>query len=148
MNITNQTIFSEFIEFLQNLTPEQWMTKVTDKWTVKDVISHLIGWNIDASSELKNMWETGRDVWFLTRENYGEFNEKYVTLFEKLTPGEVLKKWVESEDEFNKIVGQIGEENLRKDNEKYYWVFDEGEDNHYLEHLNQLKKAISESRNL
>ena len=34
----------DFITYLRALRPEGWQLKVTDKWTVKDVVAHMVGW--------------------------------------------------------------------------------------------------------
>ena len=34
----------DFVSYLKILKPEDWHKKVNDKWTVKDVVAHMIGW--------------------------------------------------------------------------------------------------------
>lgn len=58
------------------------------------------------------------------------------------SPEKVFQDFIDSEEKFNRVIQEIGEDNLREQLTKYDWVFDEGEDSHYLEHLNQIKRAV------
>ena len=49
---------ADFISYLKTLKPEDWNKKVTDKWKVKDVVAHLIGWERDDTKIIRSIWET------------------------------------------------------------------------------------------
>ncbi|AKM83519.1 hypothetical protein A2422_01460 [Candidatus Woesebacteria bacterium RIFOXYC1_FULL_31_51] len=138
----SEEISNELISYLTNLSIDQWNLKVSDEWTVKDIISHLIGWNIEASKVLPAVWKTKETPWFLNTDDYEKFNRTYVEAHRQDFPQKVLREFIGSEEIFSKVIQEIGEDNLRKQIDKYYWVFDEGEDSHYLEHLNQIKTVV------
>ncbi len=142
MLIKYEEISNELISYLKKLSIDQWNLKVSEEWTVKDIVSHLIGWNIEAGKELPIVWKSGKTPWFLNTDDYEEFNRKYVEVHRTDSSDKVLRDFIESEEKFNKEIQKIGENNLRNQIDKYYWVFDEGNDNHYLEHLNQIKAAV------
>ena len=145
--VNTDKINRELFQFFLSLTEKERELPVDDNWTVKDVVSHLIGWNVEASRELPKSWKTGEDPWFMNTNEYEEFNQRFVDEIRNLSGKEVLQKFIESEKQFNNVIKKIGEDNLRKNIKKYSWVFDEGDDNHYLEHFNQIKRVVEKYRN-
>lgn len=142
MSTKSEELFKNLLNYLETLDNNQWNLKVTNEWTVKDVVSHLIGWNIEASKELPKVWELNTTPWFLNTDSYDDFNRKYVELHKQDPPERVLHEFIESEQKFNQSIQKIGENKLRGKIDKYYWVFDEGEDSHYMEHLRQIKAVV------
>ncbi|OGN01192.1 MAG: hypothetical protein A3I26_03725 [Candidatus Yanofskybacteria bacterium RIFCSPLOWO2_02_FULL_43_10] len=47
----------DIIKFFRSLNPDDWSKKVTERWTVKDVLSHLIGWDREVVIELRNTFQ-------------------------------------------------------------------------------------------
>jgi len=135
-------IYNDLISYLENLSEEELNIIVFDQWTVKDIVSHLIGWNEEASKVLPEVWISGETPWFMNIDNYDSFNQSFVDKYKPYSGKEILKMFKESEDMFNTVVKEIGEDRLRAHGKKYDWVFDEGEDNHYLEHFKQIKEAV------
>ena len=115
---------------------------ITEIWNVKDIVNHLINWNFEAGKELKRCWGTKMTPWFLNTSEYESFNQKFTLKHRFDSPTVILHNFVDSEKYFNQVVDNIEENNIRKYIDQYYWVFDEGDNNHYLEHLVQIKKAL------
>ncbi len=146
MSTKSEEISNELISYLTNLSIDEWKLKVSDEWSVKDIVSHLIGWNVEASKVLPTVWKTKETPWFLNTDDYEKFNRTYVEAHRQDSPQKVLRDFIESEEKFNQVIQEIGEGNLRKHIDKYDWVFDEGEDSHYLEHLSQIKAAVQKQK--
>ncbi len=129
-------ILKEFISYLEGLKDEDWNVKVNSKWNVKDVVSHLVGWEEECAKALISFMKTGEKPWFLVEQDYSEFNRKNVERYKNYSHKELLEKWKSLAKITEKEIKEIGEENL-KDKE---WLFD---DSHYIEHWEQIKKALN-----
>lgn len=130
------------ITFFRSLKPDDWSQKVTEKWTVKDVLSHLVGWEREVAIELKNIFENGEEPWFIKTDDYSEFNEKIYKEFQNNSPKELLialEKWQRTTE---KEIQDIGEAKIRQ-HKDVSWVFDEGDEPHIEHHINQIKKALN-----
>lgn len=57
----SEEISKELIRYLTNLSVDEWNLKVSDEWTIKDIISHLINWNLEASKVLPDVWKTKKN---------------------------------------------------------------------------------------
>jgi len=134
-------ITKEFIELLENLEPLKWNTKVKNK-TIKEIVAHLVGWEKEAVKRLDEVWKTKEKPWFLKTENFDEFNKKSMKYYKDYSPEELIKEWKHWQRLLDKKIKEIGEDKLRTESELFDWVFDEGENNHYLEHLNQTKEIL------
>ncbi|MFH1500925.1 MAG: DinB family protein [archaeon] len=128
----------ELMQLLKNLKEDEWNDKVGN-WTIKDIICHLVGWEEEAAKSLKEEWRTKKKPWFLKDDNFDEFNKKSIKKYKNLKPAELVKVFKKFQKQLDELIEEIGEDNLRDNMEMYSWVFDE-EDNHYLHHLNQIKK--------
>lgn len=82
----------EFIAYLRRLRPEEWDVKVTDKWTVKDVVAHMVGWEKDDPAAIRNAWETKQLPWFYATDAYDEFNKRSVEFYRDYAPHELLEE--------------------------------------------------------
>jgi len=140
--VNTADIYEELVSYLDNLSEQEWALIVFDSWTVKDIISHLIGWIEMASQEVPRIWMTDETPWFMKTDDYGDFNQKHVSQLRDRSGKEILRRFKESENAFDLAIQSIGTDKLRKQGSKYAWVFDEGEDNHYLEHFKQIKMAV------
>ncbi|MBI2064832.1 MAG: ClbS/DfsB family four-helix bundle protein [Candidatus Yanofskybacteria bacterium] len=136
-------------EFFESLEPEDWLKKATSRWTVKDVLSHLVGWEREVVLGLKDTFEGGKRPWFMETDDYTEFNERIFNEFKDYSSEALLfelKKW---EKTLGIEIERIGEDKIRS-LKHMDWVFDEGKgsgdgEGHFEHHINQIKKAISES---
>lgn len=137
-----EDIFKEFLELLKDLKSEDWKIKIKNK-TIKDIVAHMVGWEKECAEQLDEVWETQEEPWFLKTDDYDDFNKKSMEKYKDYSPEELLNEWKKLQEELEKKIIQIGEEKLRARPELFDWVFDEGDNSHYLEHLNQIKEAIS-----
>ncbi|MFH0852521.1 MAG: hypothetical protein V1845_02880 [bacterium] len=129
------------ITFFKTLKESDWKVSVTKKWQVKDVLSHLVGWERECANELEKVFETGKEPWFMSTDNYDKFNDRIYREFENYSPVALiseLEKWqVILEDNIQKF----GENKIRQ-RPHMSWVFDEGDEPHFEHHINQVKDAL------
>lgn len=57
----------DFIAFLKTLKPENWGKMATSKWTVKDVVAHMVGWERGDVEAIKTSWETKEQPWWKSK---------------------------------------------------------------------------------
>lgn len=132
------------VKFFKSLNQGDWFKKVTDKWTVKDVLAHLVGWNREVVVELRNTFEKGTEPWFMEVDDYTEFNEKIYNEFKDKSPEKLLSEFEKWEKAWGNEIKNIGEDKIRQ-RKNTDWVFDEGEggESHFEHYINQIKKALS-----
>jgi len=137
-------ITKDFFQFLENLKPEDWNKKINDKWTIKDVVAHLVAWERECAICLPAAWGKKENPWFIKTDNYDEFNERAIQMYKDYSPEELLSEWKKWQDILEKEAKKIGENSLRSAQFglTFDWFFDEGENNHYLEHFNEIKKVF------
>jgi hypothetical protein len=140
----------DFISFLKTLKPEDWVKRVTDRWTVKDVVAHMVGWEKDDVEVIKSTWESKEEPWFYKTDNYDEFNRKHVEFYKDYTPSQLIEEWEKWQRKVKEEVDRIGEDKLRTRPDLFGWLF-EGNNtyipneggSHYNHHYNQIKKALN-----
>jgi len=134
----------DFIEYCKNLKSEDWRVQVTDKWTVKDVVAHMVGWEkVGVEALEKYLKIGGNKPWFMESGDYDNFNTEQVEFYKNHSPKELLKEWQDWQIKIEKLIKKIGEKKLRI-NKDMEWLFDEEkEDGHYKHHLDQIKKALN-----
>ncbi|MBU0907800.1 MAG: ClbS/DfsB family four-helix bundle protein [Nanoarchaeota archaeon] len=137
-----EKITKELFALLESLSDSEWKIKVNEKWTVKDVIAHLVGWEKESVKCLREEWKTKKKPWFFETDNYDEFNNGLVREYKKFSPKELINEWKKQINRLEEETQSIGEEKLRENMDLFGWVFGEGEDNHYLIHLNQIKRVL------
>jgi len=135
-------IINEFYDLLEELDDNQWDRKLNSKWTIKDCVAHLVGWEREAVKRLREEWETGEKPWFLIDEDFDEFNKKSVEEFKGYNSKDLIKEWKYWQKKLDEEIKKIGERNLKAEPEMFGWVFDETGDSHYLYHLKQIKKVL------
>ena len=129
------------IPFFNSLHPTDLNKKVTEKWTVKDALIHLVGWDREVVIGLRDMLKNGQQPWFTKTDDYEEFNDRINNEFEN-EPAEKLvaelEKW---EKALKEMIQEIGEENLKMKG-NMDWVFDEEGEPHFEHHINQIREAL------
>ena len=48
----------DHLTYLKSLKLEDWSIIVTSKWTVKDVLAHLVGWEREVALSFMDNWKT------------------------------------------------------------------------------------------
>jgi len=136
----------DFFRFLKNLKPEDWNKKINDKWTIKDAVAHLVAWERECAICLPMAWEKKENPWFIKTDNYDEFNKRAIQTYKNYLPEELLSEWEKWQNALEKEAEKIGVNNLQSAQFglTFEWFFDEGENNHYLQHFNEIKKVFSE----
>ena len=130
-----------FLEYCRNLKLENWNKQVSEKWTVKDVIAHLVGWEKEVTNTLEESRKTGEPAWFMKQENWDEFNKQSIEFYKDYSPTELLDEWEMWQKKLEAKIKEQGEKELRDDKDMEY-LFDEGEDNHYEHHWKQIREAV------
>lgn len=129
----------DFFDLLESLSEDEWELKVNDKWSVKDVVAHLIGWEEECAVSLMDSWQTGKKPWFMKTDDYDEFNRKSVMKYKNYTPKQLIERWKFVIRVLDSEIDDIGIGRLKAKGELFDWLFDES---HYEEHLEQIKKAL------
>lgn len=142
-----------FIEYLKSLRPKDWNTKVTDKWTVKDVVAHMVGWEKRDAEVIPIFWETKKKApWMSTREEWDKFNDIWVEYYRDYTPEELMAEWEVWQKKITEEIDKIGH-NLKARPDLFDWLLDGGEGSsnvftmnadgsHYQHHLKQIRQAL------
>lgn len=133
--------------FFKNLKESDWDIPVTKKWRVKDVASHLIGWERECAKELVKVFETGNEPWFVLNDNYDEFNERTCREFKDYSPKALISELEKWHGILDDEIKKIGEDKI-KQRPNMDWVFDEGDESHFEHHIKQIKNAIEKSRSI
>lgn len=131
-----------FIEYLKILEPSDWSRKINDKWTVKDVVAHLIGWDKGDPEIIRTTWETKKAPWFTKTKDFKEFNAKNVEFYKDYKSAELIKEWKKWKKKVREEIDKIGEEKLRKHPELFGWLFEKGGNKHEKFHYNQIKEVV------
>lgn len=143
-NMTSQ----DFISYLKTLKPEDWTKQATSKWTVKDVVAHLVGWERKDPQEIRKAWETKELPWWETTSDFDEFNRESVEHYKSASPLQLIEEWMRWSEKVQREVKRIGEENLRQYPHLFRWLF-EGEGSkgskHNKHHYDQIRRAVEES---
>lgn len=129
------------LDFFTGLKESDWHLQVTDEWAVKDVLSHLIGWEREVVTGLKTVFKTGETPWFMLTRDYKDFNEKIYRTFKDSEPEILLSEFKRWREALVRTVEEIGEEKIRS-RPHMKWVFDEGGEPHFAHHIKQIKKAL------
>lgn len=80
---------------LENLFPEDFVTfRVLGTWKIKDVISHLSGWNIEFKKSIDKLLNN-EELWFF-KESEDYFNKIQVMKRKSYTVKRVLEEWEET----------------------------------------------------
>ncbi len=140
----------DFISYLKTLKPNDWNKKANSKWTIKDVVAHMVGWEKEGVKVLREFMEQGKgNLWFLHTGNYDEFNAKSVKYYQNYTVEKLIAEWEKYMYEIEDLIKQIGEKKLRS-REDMRWLFEkdtpEGHEGHYNYHFKQIKKAIKKKQ--
>lgn len=146
MKINTNKINRDFLKLLSELEDKNWNIKVNNNWTVKEVVAHLIGWEKESAKLLPKVWKTHKKPWFLETSDYSNFNKKSVTKYKNFSPKQLIEEWKFWQNKLEEEIKKIGTVKLKSESKLFSWVFDESENNHYLRHLNQIKKALDKNR--
>ncbi len=131
----------DFIPYLKTLKPEDWDKMATAKWTVKDVVAHMVGWEKGDAEAIRRAYETKQPPWWVGVKDYDEFNQKSVDFYKNCTSEQLIAEWERWQREVEKEIARIGEDNLKKFPELFSWLSETGDYSHYGHHYRQIKKA-------
>jgi hypothetical protein len=133
----------DFIVLLKTLRPEDWGKIVNNGRTIKDVVAHMIGWEKEDTKIIRINWATKETPWFYKTDDYDVFNNKNIEYYKDYTPEQLIEEFEKYQNEVQKIVDDIGEDNLRKYPKLFGWLFRVDDGCHYAEHLKEIKDIIN-----
>ncbi|MCX6813255.1 MAG: hypothetical protein NTV77_02075 [Candidatus Azambacteria bacterium] len=131
----------DIITFFRDIKESDWDVPITKKWRVKDVLSHLVGWERECAQELPKVFETGNEPWFMLTDDYDDFNERIFQEFKNCSSEALISELEKWQGALEKEIQTIGEERIRQ-RPHMDWVFDEGDEPHFEHHIKQIKKAL------
>lgn len=135
----------DYIAYLKTLKPEDWSKPVTDKWTVKDVVAHLVGWEREVAQTFLVDRTANRISWYVDAGDYDEFNKKIKREFLNWMPDNLLEEWGKWEEDLNNKILSVGEDISKVRQENLSWVIDGKIHDHTEWHINQIKKSLTKS---
>ncbi len=133
------------ITFFKTLKESDWEVSVTKKWRVKDVLSHLIGWERECAQELLKVFETGHEPWFMLTDKYNDFNEKVYQEFKNYSHKTLLSELEKWQSRLEAEIKAIGEKKIRE-RSNTDWVFDEGGKPHFEHHIKQIQDTLKKDK--
>ncbi len=144
-----------FIEYLKTLSPADWNKMATPKWTVHDVVAHMVGWEKRDAEIIPIYWaKKKREPWMSTREEWDAFNRKEVEERKDHSSQQLIEEWEMWQKKAAEEVKKIGYDNMKARPDIFDWLFG-GEDNkggaytlseggsHYEHHYEQIKQALN-----
>ena len=139
----------DLIAFLKTLKPEDWNKTVTSKWTVKDVVAHMVGWEKGDAEAISQIWKTKTPPWWKTNPNYDEFNAKVIEFYKDYTPEKLIAEWEMWQNKVSEEIDRIGYHNIKARPDLFDWLLEEDDNytlndggSHYEHHYKQIKKAL------
>ncbi len=144
--IGHHTKSIEFVRALNNISEDQWRTKVgEDKWTVAEVIGHLIPWD---EFVLRN-----RIPYLFTDDNLpkgpeaGTTNEKSATKAREREKKVTIESFISVRTELTKAIDEIPSACWEKElaigqNRLSLYKYFEGLAKHDVHHFEQVKSVI------
>ena len=132
----------EFIAYLKTLKSEDWGKMATDKWAVKDVVAHMVGWERQDPKTLRESWEKKEVPWWIKERNFDEFNQRSVEDFKDHTPEKLIAEWGMWQKKVQEEIDRIGYDNLCLYPDVFDYFISGRVGKHYQHHLNQIKRAI------
>ena len=127
----------------------------TTKWTVKDVVAHMVGWERGDAETIKQCWETKNQPWWkgVDKSSDDAFNAKWVEFYKDYTPEQLIIEWETWQCKVREIISQIGEQNLKTRMDLFAWLFEgvddnrsDGKSSHYKHHYQQIKEALDDPK--
>ncbi|MFA6602746.1 MAG: hypothetical protein WCT01_02985 [Candidatus Shapirobacteria bacterium] len=131
----------EIIRLLKTLPPETWNLVIDNKWTIKEIVAHFVGWEEECVSQLPLIWQNQRTACFLFLDEVGDakFNQESLEKYAHLSPTQLLTEWEKWLKQGEKTVQEIDENNMKTNPKLFSWWFDQS---HYQGHYDQIRKAL------
>ncbi|MCA9382595.1 DinB family protein [Candidatus Dojkabacteria bacterium] len=138
----------ELLEFVQDLTPAQKNSKAFDKWTLKEVLAHMSGWDLQNVEDLDEMLQSRETPWI---PNFDEYNNHSVAEAEDLSFSEVYQNFLESGavfiETYKNLPAEVVAIHLWHGHDHTPISLLEENISHYTNHLAEMKKVFASSIN-
>jgi len=135
-----------FVEYCKIFKSEDWKVMVTDKWNVRDVVTHMLVWEKQGVKYLKNFIARSESEplkdW--DKVKYDSYNEESLKSYKDHTPKQLIEEWETFQVEVGKLIAQVGESELRQ-HKGMRWILgkeDGTESSHYDNHHQKIRDAL------
>lgn len=137
-------IKQDFLNLIKQLKADEWNVRVNDRWTVKDVVAHMVGWEAIDPIEIRKAWETKKRPWFYETDDFAAFNQASLDKYQLYTPEQLIKELEKWQKLVQNEIDRLGENKLRREPQLFGWLFERDEDagGHYGQHLKQIKAVL------
>src|SRR5271170_3412884 len=99
----------DFIAYLKTLKPEDWNKMATPKWSVRDVVAHMVGWEKRDPEIIRKTWKTKQLPWWMASQGeYDTFNAENVEFYKNYTPEELITEWEKWQRAVRTEIDRIG----------------------------------------
>jgi len=134
----------DFITLLKQLKPEDWSKKVNGKWTIRDVLAHMVAWERDDPKIIRQSWKTKQKPWFINAKtgDYDDFDKRAVEYYRRYKPQQLLEELIFHQKKLEEVIEEIGEDKLKKYPDIFNWLFNDSEDSHYNHYYQQIKDVL------
>jgi len=140
----------DFIDFLRTLKPNDWQAEVNSRWTIKDVVAHMVGWEKGDCEIIRDTWKTKELPWFYKTTDFDDFNKKSIILYKSYSPQKLIKEWEKWRRNVKEEIDKIGKSELKKRPDLFRWLFEDEDPKrikptHYELHYMQIKKSLKKN---
>ena len=131
--------FADLEDAIDGLTHEQLITTFEDKWSVRDVLGHIVGWHHEMDDALERIARGERPVpEGLDYSDGDAWNARFVETWRNASPEAVVAELAASKALFVEAAGQVPDEKFEEGRAAYRIVTTSGT-NHYAEHAPRIR---------
>lgn len=128
------------ISCLESIPKDKQMLVLPSGRTIKDVIVHLAGWQLEATDCFTSLCENGTSPWFYGKADVTEFNEKLNERYKHLTYSDAVDLLKNSYLERSTRLSKYGKIKLLEVG--LGWMFEDNIRSHDIKHIEQIKKVL------
>ena len=126
---------ADFLSLIERLAPKE-AAKVgaTSRWSLKDLLSHMVGWHHEAMKRIPELVRDGKDKSY----DVQEMNRKFVESLKEMPWGLLLRDLRNLHSGLVEMAKEIPERFLDPKNGIYQWLYQVG-CRHYREHQEAVR---------
>ena len=111
-----KNIRGKLVELFETIPDTRWDEVFYGKWSLKDLIAHIIGWDIENAKSVKEIISGKVPSCFAYwDENWVTYNDVLVGLYKKGGKSDLLAKMRESYEEYTRVLSDVPDELFEKD---------------------------------
>lgn len=132
----------EVISYLENIPEDKQKLVLPSGRTIKDIVVHLAGWKLEATSCYIALCEKGTKPWFFGKKDLSEFNKELDDKYKHLSYKEAISLLKKSYEGRAHLINKYGKDNLL--DAGLGWMFEDNVESHAILHIEQIKKALGQ----